>query len=139
MLRTVVIFLFAAPTAALACPGEQVASQGEVKPTLAAVDPTGAATNPALIGANCKWSTGSMAQRVQTEGKDTSVTAKLQKQDKALASQVAVPFKVGEMYVIANQVIEQADPAATLAMSGKVLEVDGVKYFLVSNAQKTNS
>jgi hypothetical protein len=41
--------------------------------------------------------------------------------------------------VIANQVIEQADASATLAMSGKVLEVDGVKYFLVSSFQKTNS
>lgn len=80
-----------------------------------------------------------MAQRVQAEGKETAVTAKLQKQDKVLASQVAVPYMVGDMYVIANSVIEQADPNATLAMTGKVLEVDGVKYFLVTNFQKSST
>jgi hypothetical protein len=143
MLRAVVMFFVAIPSAALACPGEQVASTEAAKPALAstnaAVDPTHCAKSAALVGSNCQWSTGSMAQRVQAEGKDTSVTAKLQKQDQKLASQVAAPFKVGEMYVIANQVIEQADASATLAMSGKVLEVDGVKYFLVSSFQKTNS
>jgi hypothetical protein len=46
---------------------------------------------------------------------------------------------VGDMYVIANQVIEKADPAATLAMSGKMLEVDGVKYFLVTNFSKAST
>lgn len=143
MLRAVLVLMVAAPAAALACPGEQMASSEETKPALAstnaAVDPTHCAKSAALVGSNCKWSTGSMAQRVQAEGKETAVTAKLQKQDKALASQVAVPFKVGDMYVIANSVIEQVDPSATLALSGKMLEVDGVKYFLVTGFQKSST
>lgn len=134
------LMMFAA-TDAFACPGEQMASASEEKPALAsaAVDPTHCAKSAALVGSNCKWSTGAMAQRVQAEGKDTTVTAKLAKQDKSLSSQVAAPFLVGDMYVIANQIIEQADASATLAMSGKVLEVDGVKYFLVSSFQKANT
>lgn len=135
------LMLFVATPSASACPGEQMASSEEAKPAVAAnaVDPTHCAKNAALVGSNCKWSTGSMAQRVQAEGQETAVTAKLQKQDKSLASQVAVPFAVGGMYVIANEVIEQADMNATLAMTGKMLEVDGIKYFLVSNVQKSNT
>lgn len=144
MFRTLLLILAAAPGAALACPGAQMASTtAEASDTrlaaTAAVDPTHCAKNAALVGSNCAWSTGAMAQRVQAEGKDTTVTAKLANQSKALESHVAAPFQVGDMYVIANQVIETADPAATLAMSGKMLEVDGVKYFLVTNFQKTNT
>jgi hypothetical protein len=134
--------LLAAPTAE-ACPGKtemaSADSRTELASTHAAVDPTHCAKSAALVGSNCKWSTGQMAQRVQAEGKDVQLTTRLAKQEQALASQVAAPFKAGEMYVIANQVIEQADASASLALAGKVLEVDGVTYLLVTSFEKSNS
>jgi hypothetical protein len=135
-----VALMLAAPSPALACPGnEMAANPAKTELASAAIDPTHCAKSAALVGSNCKWSTGQMAQRVQTEGEDVKVTSRLAKQEEVLASQVAAPFKAGELYVIANQVIEQADPNATLALDGKVLEVDGVKYLLVTSFQKTNS
>jgi hypothetical protein len=139
MIRTFVVLLMAAPTAAFACPGNDMAAKETTLASTAAVDPTHCAKNAALVGSNCSWSTGAMAQRVNTEGKDTSVTAKLAKNDQKLGSKVAAPYQVGDLYVIANTVIETADAAATLAMTGKVLEVDGVKYFLVTSFQKSNT
>lgn len=144
MFRTLILVLAVAPGAALACPGSEMATNNQASnvqlaSTAAAVDPTHCAKNAALVGSSCAWSTGAMAQRVQAEGKDTTVTAKLASQAKQLDSHVAAPFQVGDMYVIANQVIETADTAATLAMNGKMLEVDGVKYFLVTTFQKANT
>lgn len=126
---------------AFACPGAEMAgsSPQTTLASAAAPDPTHCAKNAALVGGNCSWSTGAMAQRVDAEGKATALTAKLAKQEQKLPSQVAVPFQVGDMYVIANEVIEQADASATLALTGKMLEVDGVKYFLVTSFQKSNT
>ena len=56
-----------------------------------------------------------------------------------LASKVAAPWQVGDYRVIANAVMEGADTNGTLAVQGKVLEVDGVKYLLVTNVSKTNT
>ena len=143
MFRTLLVMLATAPVAALACPGAEMAntdaSKVQLASTNAAVDPTHCAKSAALVGSNCAWSTGAMAQRVQAEGKDTAVTGKLASQAKQLDSHVAAPFQINGMYVIANQVIESADPAANLALTGKMLEVDGVKYFLVTNFQKANT
>jgi len=136
MLRSLVLFVLAAPSAALACPGAEMATANT---STQAADPTHCAHNAALMGTSCAWSTGAMAQRVQTEGKDLSVTAKLAPQATALASSVAAPYKAGDLFVIANTVIEQADVSASLALTGKVLEVDGVKYFLVTSFQKGNT
>jgi len=134
-LAPLALLALAAPSAALACPGAEMATAN----TSTQVDPTHCAHNAALMGTNCAWSTGAMAQRVQAEGRDLSVTATLAPQQNALASAVAAPYKTGDLFVIANSVIEQADVSASLALTGKVLEVDGIKYFLVTSFQKTNT
>src|SRR5688572_11939016 len=143
MIRTLVSFALLVPTAALACPGKEMAATSDVKPVLASatanLDPTHCAKNAALVGDNCSYSTNLMAQRVHAEGKETTVTAKLEKTDKVLSSQVAAPWAVGDMRVIANEVAESLDAAAMLSMTGKVLEVDGVKYLLVTAATKSNT
>ena len=143
MFRSLVALALAVPSAALACPGGETsmadASRSTSTSTTAAVDPTRCAHDAALVGSSCAWSTGMMAQRVQAEGKELSLTAKLAPQVSALASSVAAPYQAGGYYVIANEVIEQADASAVLAMSGKVLEVDGVKYFLVTSFAKANT
>ena len=143
MIRTLVSFALLVPSIALACPGKEMASSTADKPVLAStsanLDPTHCAKSAALVGDNCSYSTNLMAQRVHAEGATTTVTGKLEKTDTVLASQVAAPWAVGGMRVIANEVAESLDASATLAMTGKVLEVDGVKYLLVTNATKSNT
>ena len=138
-----IALILAAPSTALACGGEKTATASTATPAvtnaIANADATNCAKNAALVGTNCAWSTGQMAQRVHTEGKDVSLTATLAKQDSPLKSKVAAPFKTGDMYVIANEVIEQADVSSSLALSGKVLEVDGVKYLLVTSFAKAST
>ncbi len=146
MLRTAVLsFAILFPAAALACPGSKTdlaqADQAQVQLASAQVDATRCAKKASLVGENCSYSTGMMAQRVHAEGKDTSLSAvRLAKQDEMLASHVAAPYQVGDMYVIANVVVEQiSDPSASLALSGKGLEVDGVKYLLVTSFKQAST
>ncbi len=145
MLRTTILTLaLSLPGVALACGGKsQMASaDDEAKVELAAVsaDATKCAKKAELVGTNCKYSTGMMAQRVHADGKDTTLTAALEKNEAELESHVAAPFKVSDMYVIANEVVDTIeDPASNLALKGKVLEVDGVKYFLVTGFDKAST
>ncbi|MEQ1570917.1 MAG: hypothetical protein ABMA64_35130 [Myxococcota bacterium] len=140
MFRMLTFAALALPSSALACPGAETASLASTATqTVTAADPTHCAKNASLVGTNCSWSTGAMAQRVQAEGRDTAITTRLAAQTAALDSKVAAPYRAGDLYVIANTVIEAANPSDTLSMTGKVLEVDGVKYLLVTSFSKSNS
>lgn len=134
MFRLLVVSALLAPVAAFACPGSSSVAQAD-----GPADPTACARNAALVGSGCTWSTSAMAQRVNTEGRAAAVTARLVASKENLASEVAAPYRAGEFYVIANQVIERADPTAVLSMTGKMLEVEGVKYFLVTGFRTPNS
>lgn len=134
----------ALPGLALACGGAKTAAadaQPEVQLTAAHADATKCAKKAELVGTNCKYSTGQMAQRVHTEGKATTLTARLEHQPEQLDSHVAAPFVVNDdVYVIANEIVDQIeDRTAALTLSGKVLEVDGVTYLLVESFQKSSS
>ena len=126
---------------ALACPGSETASNEAHATTAsaAASDPTHCAKDGALIGGCCSYSTNLMAQRVHADGAEATVTASLEKMDDMLASKVAAPWKAGEYRVIANSVMEAVDTTGTLSLTGKALEVDGVKYFLVTGATKSST
>lgn len=146
MLRTAVLtFAITIPGAAFACSGHDdmasASASADAKATVAQADATKCAKKASLVGENCSYSTGMMAQRVNAEGKDTSLTSvKLEKHDEMLDSHVAVPYQIADMYVIANEVVEQiGDPNASMALSGKVLEVDGVKYLLVTSFKKAST
>jgi hypothetical protein len=126
-----------APVSALACPG---AKPAQVTTASAGnLDPTACAKSAALVGAGCTWSTHAMAVRVNSEGRAAAVTAKLAASSEALASEVAAPYRAGAFYVIANEVIESIDPSSILSLSGKVLEVEGVTYLLVTSVRDLNS
>lgn len=140
MYRIVVSLVLAVPTAALACPGGgEMAASDDTRPTLASADPTHAATKAEWISSCCKFSTGMMAQRVHADGAETTITGKLAPASEKLDSQVAAPFVVGGLHVIANAVLETVDTTARLSLTGKTLEVDGVKYLLVTSATKSNT
>ena len=135
------IFLFAAmllPTSASACPGKdspaEVSERDEQAPIEA--EPTRAAKRAELVGTSCSYSTGMMAQRVHADGEDLELTVKLERTEETLPSKVAAPFTAdGEYHVIANELLDTLNPEQTYAFTAKTLEVDGVKYLLVTGYQ----
>lgn len=148
MLRAVALsFAFAAvnlPAAAFACGGEKTAanSSAEDADSDAHANPTACAKKADLVGANCSYSTGMMAQRVIAEGAPYTFAGRLAAAPNELDSHVAAPFVVGpeKIAVVANEVLEQitaADlQAQRLNLQGRVLEVDGVKYFVLTGFEK---
>ncbi len=134
-----------APGLALACggaKGDKTASAATPAATeLAAVsekDPTACAKKASLVGANCSYTTGMMAQRVLAEGSAWSFTGHLNASGNALGSHVAAPFTVGPdaVNVVANEVLETVTEKGLadqrLSVDGKRLEVDGVTYFVLT-------
>lgn len=112
----------------------------------AAIDPAHCAKSASLVGNNCSFSTGMMAQRVLEEGTSWSFTGVLTAATNELASHVAAPYAVGprnEIQVVANEVVEslatQAGQGERVVLEGKILEVDGVKYFVAMKAKTPNT
>jgi len=129
------------PAAAFACPGKgDTAAADSSEAKMADADATKCAKKAEYVGSACSYSTGMMAQRVHADGENLRFTAQLERNGEKLASQVAAPFTAnGEYYVIANEVVDQLDPSEEMAFEGKALEVDGVKYFLVTRFERANS
>lgn len=153
--------LLAAPGLALACggKGEQTAStdakssQPVAGPQVvlaaasdASADPSSCAKKAGLVGANCSYSTGMMAQRVLEEGKPWTFTGALSPSSNTLKSKVAAPFTTGPdraVNVVANEVVEQlvgsGASAQRVTLDGKLLEVDGVQYFVATAFRTPNA
>jgi len=140
-MKSVLLTALLFPAAALACPGKgDMAAADTKEEAVAEADATKCAKKAEYVGSSCSYSTGMMAQRVHADGKDMTFTAQLERNGDKLDSQVAAPFKAnGELYVIANEVVDQLDPSKEMAFEGKALEVDGVKYFLVTGYKASNS
>ena len=97
-----------------------------------------------LVGANCSYSTGMMARRVVEDGQEWSFVGTLTATDNALTSLVAAPFTAGAgPHVIATelleQLVQQGHAAARLSLMGRVLEVDGVRYVVLTSFRVINS
>lgn len=132
-----------APGVAHACggaPTQTAAADTEVTAVaVAGVNPTHCAKKAELVGSNCSYSTGMMAQRVLEQGKPYTFTGSLAASEGELKSRVAAPFRIGpenELHVIANEVVESLVATGAqekrLTLSGRVLEVDGVQYFVAT-------
>ena len=124
--------------AAWACPGKESTAATETTDaeatSVADAEATKCARKADLVGSNCSYSTGMMAQRVHADGRDVTLTAELAKSATKLESHVAAPFVAnGEFHVIANEVLDSVDPAKKLTVRGKSLEVDGIKYLLITS------
>jgi len=153
MTRILLVAALAMPTASWACGGKNKATataDAEVQATeqvaAAAIDPTHCAKKGSLVGANCSYATGMMAQRVLEEGKPYTYTGSLAQAGNALESRVAAPYTVGpdaEINVVANEVIESLVDAGNgdkrVEISGKLLEVDGITYFVATAFEDINS
>lgn len=103
-------------------------------------DPAVAAHKAEWLGqAGCSWTTAVMAQRVLAEGSPWTGVGRLTRSEGALPSKVAAPFTVGAapaLHVVANEVLEKLDRDGVarerLALEGKVLEVDGTSYLVLT-------
>ncbi len=125
-----------APSVAFPCDG----TEGVLASTSrGAHDPTACAKKASLVGANCSYTTGMMAQRVLAEGTPWSFTGSLQESDNAIGTHVAAPYTVGpdKVNVVANEVLEALTEsglqARRVGLEGKRLEVDGVTYFVLTS------
>lgn len=102
-----------------------------------------------LIGSNCSYTTGMMARRVLEEGQDWSYVGSLNTSRNDLVSMVAVPYTASdrswpaEVNVIANELVEvlriDGHAGARLSLVGKLLEVDGVRYVVLTSFRVLNA
>jgi hypothetical protein len=150
MIRTLVVgFALSVPGLALACGGKNCDDCGHGTTAAAApaasstaaaiaVDPAACARKAELVGGNCSYTTAMMAQRVLAEGAPYTFTGSLVASANALESHVAAPYTVGPeaVQIVANAVIESLTTAGAdagrVGLEGMLLEVSGVKYFVVT-------
>jgi len=132
-------------TDALACGGTSGDDDCPIPPSHSAnegIDPAKCARQAELVGPeNCAWTTGMMAQRVLSDGVPWTFVGKLVPSNNDLPSKVAAPFTVGPdgaIHVIANEVLEslerQGATAGRLEITGKLLEVEGIKYLVITKS-----
>ena len=131
-----------ASSAALACPGKsamtaQAAPAATQTMAKADADPTACAKKASLVGNSCSYTTGMMAQRIIAEGADHTFAGTLASAKGDLASNVAAPYTMGDkVHVVANAVIEQMTEAgltdSRVSLEGKLLEIDGITYFVAT-------
>ena len=128
--------------AALACGGDKAAAATDT----AAADPSGCAHSAKLVGSNCSYTTGKMAQRIMVEGSEWSFTGTLSKTENTLPTKVAAPYAVGpdaNTFLVANQVLEGLTESGTVdgrvQLAGKKLVVDDVTYVVLTGFGSPNS
>lgn len=151
-MKAILVLGLLVPGVSFACGGKGTTTASAASPSAdsatvnAAIDPAHCAKSADLVGNNCSFSTGMMAQRVLEEGTAWSFTGTLTPASNELASHVAAPYSVGpknEVQVVANEVVEtlaaQAGPGARVVLEGRILEVDGIKYFVAIKAKTPNS
>jgi hypothetical protein len=110
-------------------------------------DPSRCATQAELIGPeNCAWTTTMMAQRVLDDGAPWTYVGRLVPSSVVLTSKVAVPYTVGPdaaIFVIANEVLDSLARSGAsrsrIQITGKVLEVEGIVYFVPTLVTPTSS
>lgn len=136
-------FGLVAPSLSFACDGAKSAQAATTTASVAeaapSADATACAKKASLVGSNCSYTTGMMAQRVLTEGTPWSFTGTLAASENALGTHVAAPFTVGpdKVNVVANEIVEtltaQGLESGRMGLEGKRLEVGGVTYFVVTS------
>ena len=110
-----------------------------------ATDATRAPRSDAMIGAACSYRTAVMARRVLSDGADYAFVGSLQAGQPS-DGDVACPYTVGgqaDTCVIASELVEhlagQGLGRAELSLEGRILEVDGVRYVVLTAYEPSSS
>ena len=125
-------------SSAHACDGKTNAGTPCPPPTETRADPSQSATQAELVGPeNCAWTTTMMAQRVLDQGAPWTYVGRLAPSAVVLPSKVAAPYTVGPdagIFVIANEVLDtlvrSGATRSRVQITGKVLSVEGISYFV---------
>ena len=110
-----------------------------------APDPAVCAQETRLLGSSCARTTGQVAKQVLKEGRPMVFTGRLVPTENALETNVAAPYSVGPnaVNVVANEVLEELVRFELLdyrvALEGRILDVDGVQYFVLTDFQQSSS
>lgn len=124
--------------AALACGGNKACPHHGGEHGQAKANPGACAHSAELVGSNCSYTTTTMARRVLDSGQPWAYNGRLVAAENALESHVAAPYTAGpdQVFVVANEVLDEltrsSPPPARVEVEGKLLEVDGVKYFVIT-------
>ncbi|MBM4389569.1 MAG: hypothetical protein FJ090_00495 [Deltaproteobacteria bacterium] len=135
---------------ASACPSDAQGAATHVDAEAASVDEIVAmhvAHGAPMIGSNCSYSTGLMARRVLGEGRDWTFVGQVEPTANDLASHVATPYRTRSAgqsaFLVATELLERLlaedRTDATLALSGRTLDVDGVTYVVLTSYRVVNS
>lgn len=133
MLGTLTLLVTVTTGASWACDG----GDGSCEHHEARRPDASAAASGRLMGSSCSVTTANMAQRVIEQGRVWTYLGRLQASEEQLRSHVAVPFTAGpDVHVVANEVVEallEGQPdLGRVSLRGYLLEVDGVKYAVVT-------
>ena len=147
MTHALLATILTSPGAAWACGGKAEAGEQADCDSDKAIDPGSCAKRAELVGAgNCSWTTAMMASRVLDEGSPYTYIGRLAPSRNKLTSRVAAPYTVGPeeaIHVVANEVIDLLDRQGSvrnrLELRGKLLEVDGIKYLVVTDFSPSSS
>ncbi|MFZ5482480.1 MAG: hypothetical protein ACOZNI_37300 [Myxococcota bacterium] len=128
---------------ASACPNEELAARSTQAASVDAGAASHSAKSAALIGSNCSYTTGMIARRVVDEGQDWSWRGVLADAKGDLTSQVAAPFVANGARIVANELVELIVDGghghARLAFVGKSLDIDGVRYVVITSFEVLSS
>ena len=146
MTRIVVAVALGCSLTAWADPPDSAKSDTVTAAATATPEASACAKSVSLMGSGCSYTTGMMAQRVLAEGKKYAYTGTLTAQPEGTRAGVAVPFSIGsqgDIHVIANEYVEAltTDGSGTnkLELSGKVLDVNGTRFFLLEGYKDLSS
>lgn len=100
----------------------------------------------ALLGAADGFRTGQLVRRVLAEGTAYTYSGRVRKVDPATPARVACPFRAGEgegSCIVATELVERlADSGRSgdeLSLEGRYLEVDGVRYVVLTSYRPAGS
>ncbi|MCK6502993.1 hypothetical protein L6R53_06285 [Myxococcota bacterium] len=98
-----------------------------------------------MVGPTCTFRTGVMARRVMAEGAEYAFVGRLQVSGRT-PGDVACPYTVGgqeDTCVVASELVEhmQSRGLATgeLSLEGRLLEIDGVRYVVLTAYKPSTS
>lgn len=113
-----------------------------VAPSAAVDDATAirTATSAELVNRGSSYSTGLMARRVMEQGSDWVGNGALTAADLDPEATVAIPFTLVEdnnVHILATELVEALTVSNSvgqpMAMAGRVMEVDGVRYVVLTS------